>query len=118
MNIIYYIILIDTKITKIGLKILIERLKKYKPLKKINLEGNELNESSLKLMKENEEIFYRLDELTITLKDNIDKSELISFLYTFSSIKSIKIEGVKEMRVVKDMSILELIEDDLCCKTF
>ena len=79
-----------------GLKMLIERLKDYIPLKKINVSGNELNEEELRLMKENQEVFECLEELSITLKENLNKSELKSFLKTFSSIGIIKLNGISE----------------------
>ena len=79
-----------------GLKKLIERLKDYKPLKEINLSGNELNEEELRLMIENKEIFDCLEELSITLKENINKRELKSFLEEFYSIGIIKLDGISE----------------------
>lgn len=47
-------------------------------------------------MKEYFEIFKDLDQLKITLKEDIDKCELESFLGMFFSIKGLVINGICE----------------------
>lgn len=74
-----------------GLKLLINRLKEYYSLKKIDISGNELDEKELTLMKNNSEVFEDLDELSVTFKKDIHSKDIKSFMKTFSSVKNLKI---------------------------
>lgn len=79
-----------------GLNKLFDRRRCFYNLRRFKLEGNELNEKELDIIKDSKDIIENLNELSVTVKDNIDKSELKSFLETFRSIKKIKLNGMKE----------------------